>query len=70
MPPVIHALVAYLMTLFRSRRSMQLEIFALRHQLAVYKQRIKRPTLRPSDRLFWVWLSRLWPSWQDALAFV
>ena len=23
-----------------------------------------------SDRLPWVWLSRLWPGWQDALEFV
>jgi hypothetical protein len=23
-----------------------------------------------SDRLLWVWLSRLWPGWQDALEFV
>jgi putative transposase len=29
-----------------------------------------RPRLRPTDRLFWVWLSRLWPGWQEALAFV
>jgi transposase InsO family protein len=43
---------------------------ALRHQLAVYRHTVKRPTLRPSDRLFWSWLSRLWPSWQHALAFV
>jgi putative transposase len=28
------------------------------------------PTLRPADRLFWSWLSRLWSDWQAALAFV
>jgi hypothetical protein len=49
---------------------MQMELIALRHQLAVYKQSVKRPTLRPADRLFWAWLSRWWPSWQEALAFV
>ena len=26
--------------------------------------------LRPSDRLFWVWLSRLWSGWQQVLTFV
>jgi hypothetical protein len=38
--------------------------------LAVYKQMIHRPWLRPTDRLFWAWLARLWPGWQGALAFV
>jgi hypothetical protein len=36
----------------------------------VYKQTVARPQLRPSDRLLWVWLARLWPRWQAALAFV
>jgi hypothetical protein len=34
------------------------------------KQTVARPQLRPSDRVFWAWLSRLWPSWQGALQFV
>ena len=49
---------------------MQMELIALRHQVAVYKQSISGPKLRPTDRLLWVWLSRLWPSWQQALEFV
>jgi hypothetical protein len=49
---------------------MQLELIALRHQVAVYKQSISRPKLQSSDRWLWVWLSRLWPDWQDALEFV
>jgi hypothetical protein len=57
-------------TWFRSRVSMQIEIVALRHQIAVYKQTVSRPHLQTSDRLFWARLSRLWPGWQDALAFV
>jgi len=43
---------------------------ALRHQLAVYQHTVTRPKLRPADRLFWSWLSRLWSAWQEALAFV
>jgi transposase InsO family protein len=49
---------------------MQMELIALRHQIAVYQQSISRPKLRPTDRLLWVWLSRLWSGWQQALAFV
>ena len=45
LPPVISALGADLMTRFRSRRSMPSEIIALRHQLAVYQQSVKRPTI-------------------------
>jgi hypothetical protein len=43
---------------------------ALRHQLAVYQHTITRPKLLTPDRLFWVWLSHLWPDWQQALTFV
>jgi putative transposase len=70
MPPVISALLAFMAALFWSRASLHLEHLALRHQLAIYQQTVHRPRLRPTDRLFWTWLSRLWPAWQDALAFV
>ena len=58
-PPVVSALLAVVLTLFRSRASLCLEHLALRHQLAVYQQTVHRPQLRPQDRLFWAWLSRL-----------
>ena len=70
MPPVVAVLLAFVCTCFRSRLSMQMELIALRHQVAVYTQSVSRLKLRPTDRLFWVWLSRLWPRWQQALAFV
>jgi hypothetical protein len=61
MPPVFSILLTSVLDWFRSRLAMQMELIALRHQVAVYKQSIARPTLRPTDRLLWVWLSRLWP---------
>ena len=70
MRSVFSALMAYLISCFRSHQSLRLENMALRHQLTVYQQTIKRPKLRPWDRLFWAWLSRLWPAWQKALTFV
>ena len=69
LPPVISVLLAFVATWCRSSASLRLENMALRHQLAVYKH-VSRPQLRPSDRLFWAWLSRLWSGWQHALAFV
>jgi putative transposase len=69
MLPVISALLAFIAGLFRSRASLCLEHLALRHQLAVYKQTVYRPRLRSTDRVLWVWLSRLWPGWHSALVF-
>ena len=57
MPPVLRALLAFVIALFRSCRALQLEILALRHQVAVYKQSVHRRRLRPTNRLFWVWLT-------------
>ena len=68
--PILSALLAFVAGLFLSRASLCLEHLALRHQLAVYKQTVYRPRLCPADRLFWVWLSRFWSGWHDALVFV
>jgi transposase InsO family protein len=70
MLPIISALLAFVAALFQSRAALYLEHLALRHQLAVYQQTVARPRLRPTDRLFWAWLSRIWPGWAEALAFV
>ena len=40
---------------------------ALRQQLAALKKENPRPKLSRFDRIFWVWLSRLWKRWKDAL---
>jgi hypothetical protein len=59
MLPIIAALCTFGASFFQARWAMQLKILALQHQLAVYKHTVARPRLRPTDRLFWVWLSRL-----------
>jgi len=46
------------------------ENLALRQQLALYKRRANRLTLRTSDRFFWVCLSRVWAGWRQALVIV
>src|SRR5450631_4777363 len=56
--------------IFRSRRSLLLEILALRQQLAVLKTKHPQPRLALPDRLFWVVLRRLWSGWKEALAIV
>ncbi|MGH7307174.1 MAG: hypothetical protein ACREK6_00600 [Candidatus Rokuibacteriota bacterium] len=42
----------------------------MRQQLIVYKRTVTRPRLRKTDRLFWVWLARLWVGWRRPLVIV
>jgi len=53
--------VALLSFRFRSRASLELEIIALRHQVAVLRRRGRPLRLFRIDRLFWLCLYRLWP---------
>ena len=70
MGAIFLALVEGFVGLFRPNLALQLEILALRHQLAIYRRTIKRPHVRPTDRMFWSWLSRRWAKWREALVFV
>src|SRR5262245_62003362 len=53
-----------------SSSDLALENLALRQQLAIFKRRHPRPRLRPMDRIFWVWLSKIWAGWREALIIV
>ncbi len=55
---------------FRSRKELLLENMALRQQLAVLGRKRLKPRFRPSDRLFWVLLQRMWSGWKRALVLV
>src|SRR5437867_8264848 len=70
MLPVVYAFLSTLGALFRSQLSLRVENVALRHQLAIYQRTVKRPSIRPEDRILWSWLSRRWASWRDVLVFV
>jgi putative transposase len=68
---LLFALLSTLGSVFRSRAALALENLALRHQIGVLKRSAgKRPKLTPSDRLFWVLLSRVWSGWRSALDIV
>jgi len=56
--------------LFKSRQNLILENLALRQQLAVQQRSIKRPNIKNTDRIFWVWLSRIWDHWRSSLIIV
>ena len=70
MMPLVQALVVIVVGVFRSRIGLQLEIVALRHQLALYRRSIRRPRVRPTDRMLWAWLARHWCRWREVLIFV
>ncbi|MGA2616914.1 MAG: hypothetical protein ABSF26_04835 [Thermoguttaceae bacterium] len=67
---IIQAIFLFLRTFILGRAATAIENLALRQQVAVFKQSVKRPRLRPRDRIFWVLLSRLWANWRSALAIV
>ncbi len=63
MKTILVPLLATLMDLLRSRASLQLEVLALRQQLSLVADRDrKRLSFHKSERIFWVWLYRLWPA--------
>jgi putative transposase len=60
-----------LASLCQTSAQLRLENLALRQQLAVLRRSApKRLKLTPADRLFWVWLRRLWADWKSALMIV
>ena len=67
---VIKAIYFLIRAFFVWHLSLAAENLALRQQLAILQHSVKRPKLRPRDRVFWVLLSRLWPNWRSALAIV
>ncbi len=56
--------------LLQSRAALAAENLALRQQVAVLQRSLKRPRLHRRDRIFWVWLSRLWRGWRSSLLVV
>src|SRR5215475_2496205 len=67
-------LVLGLSTFLRARvvgaEAVSLENLALRSQLAVLQRSVPRLNVYRRDRLFWVWLSRLWTGWRSTLVIV
>ena len=67
---VCQAIVLLIRALILGRIGLAAENLALRQQLATYHRTRKRPKLWRRDRVFWVWLSRLWNDWQSVLVIV
>src|SRR5271169_1455989 len=72
MLPIQVSLLICLRDSLRTRVALQAEVLALRHQLLVLQRRNQKQRVRLSiaDRVFWVWLSRVWADWRSALRIV
>ena len=62
--------IRFVILVLSGHRQVALENAALRQQLAVFKQDIKRPRLHRLDRLFWIGLRTIWKNWKSALVIV
>jgi transposase InsO family protein len=68
---ILALLLRLLTTRLRSNaEDLETELLVARQQLAFYQRSIPRPRLRLRDRLFWIWLSRLWSRWREVLVIV
>ena len=67
---VVRVIVILLRAFFFRRAALADEILALLHQLGVFQLSVRRPRLRQRDRIFSVWLSRLWSDWPESLVIV
>ena len=67
---VLRAVWVLLRGLLASRTTLTAENLALRQQINVLQRSVKRPKPRNRHRIFWVWLSKLWPGWRSALTIV
>ena len=56
--------------LLKCPMALAVENLALRQQLAAVTRQNPKPRLWHADRIFWVWLSRLWDDWRSLLVVV
>jgi hypothetical protein len=59
-----------LLSVFKSRASLQTENLALRHQLSVSQHKVEKPKVQPVDRILWSLLVKVWTDWRKAFVFV
>jgi putative transposase len=69
---IFFLLLSSLRSCLSTRAALQAEILALRHQVLVLQcaTRGRRLRLKAADRVFWVWLSRLWKNWRLPLRII
>ena len=64
---ILRLVITFLGSLFKSQRQLVLENLALRQQVTMLRQSVKRPRVSPADKLFWIFFSRCVDGWRTAL---
>src|SRR5215831_5526957 len=60
----------FMILILCGHQQIALENATLRHQLAILKREQPHPKLRHCDRLFWIFLMKIWKQWRTALVIV
>ncbi len=64
---ILTLLITFLGSLFKSHRQLVLENLALRQQVTMLRQSVKRPHATAADRMFWILFSRYVDGWRHIL---
>jgi transposase InsO family protein len=64
---ILHLTFIFLGALFKSQRQLALENLALRQQVAMLRQSVRRPRATPADKVFWILFSRYVDGWHKLL---
>ena len=59
--------ISFLLSLFKSQRQLVLENLALRQQVTMLRQSVKKPRPSMADKLFWILFSRYVDGWHNTL---
>jgi len=67
----LFTMLTVLASAFKTSAQLRLENLALRHQLVVLRRSTpKRLKLTTADRIFWLWMRRVWADWRSYLMIV
>jgi len=64
---IVRLVASFIRLLFKSHRQLLLENLALKPQLAMLQQSVKRPRASVTDRNFWILFSRTVDGWRNTL---
>jgi hypothetical protein len=65
--PILILALTFARSLFKSQHQLMLENLALRQQVTMLRQSVKRPRATVTDRMFWILFSRYVDDWRKLL---
>ena len=64
---ILRLVVSFILSLLKSQRQLVLENLALRQQVVMLRQSVKKPRPSMADKLFWILFSRYVDGWRKVL---